>query len=214
MEQLQDVPAAMWSPREDQTKTALGDKGEQKKRVRREAMAVIGVPGASLYHEEQRFRQWWVWLAVVAVAALAWWTLIQQILRGRPFGDSPVPVWGAWLVWLLVGVGLPTLFLGLKMVTDVTSGQVVIRYRPLSRRVIRLDEIEQVTARTYAAIKEYGGWGIKGWSRRNIAYNVSGYRGAQLVLKDGRRVMLGSQRPDELAQVIETQLRELGGRAG
>jgi hypothetical protein len=38
-----------------------------------------------------------------------------------------------------------------------------------------------------------------------VAYNVSGDRGVELTLRDGRRVMLGSQRPEELAQAIETQ---------
>ena len=40
-----------------------------------------------------------------------------------------------------------------------------------------------------------------------MAYNVSGDRGVELTLKDGRRVMLGSQRADELAAVIEAERR-------
>jgi hypothetical protein len=140
----------------------------------------------ALYHEEQRFRQWWVWLLVVAVAAIQWWALVQQIILGQPLGDNPLPDWAAWVLW-------------------VTADQVVIRYRPLTRRSISLADIQQATARTYKPIAEYGGWGLKGWSSRNIAYNVSGHQGVQLVLRDGRRVMLGSQRAEELAQAIETQ---------
>jgi hypothetical protein len=159
----------------------------------------------AVYHEEQRFRQWWVWLLVAAVAALAWWTLVQQIILGRPLGENPLPAWGAWLVWALVGLGLPALFWSIRLAIEVTAGQVIIRYRPLARRVIPLADIQEATVRTYNALVEYGGWGLKGWSRRNIAYNVSGCRGVQLVLRDGRRVMLGSQRPEELARAIESQ---------
>jgi hypothetical protein len=158
-----------------------------------------------LYREEQRFRQWWLWSLVVVVAALVWWVFVEQVILGHRVGENPLPDWGAWLLMALIGVGLPLLFLSTKLVTEVTADQLVIRYRPMTRRNIPLAEIEQATARTYRPVSEYGGWGVKGWSRRNIAYNVSGNRGVQLVLKDGRRVLVGSQRAEELAQVIESQ---------
>lgn len=37
-----------------------------------------------LFHEEQRFRQWWIWLLVLGVAALQWWGYVQQIVLDRP----------------------------------------------------------------------------------------------------------------------------------
>ena len=52
-------------------------------------------------------------------------------------------------------------------------------------------------------ILEYGGWGIryspfgKGW-----AYNVRGNQGVQLELANGQRILVGSQRADELARAI------------
>ncbi len=158
-----------------------------------------------MYKEEQRFRQSWVWGIVLVVAALGWWGFIQQIVLGRPFGENPAPDWGVWLLWLFIGVGLPVLFVLIRLVLEVTVDAVIIRYRPLKKRRIPLADVDQAKVRTYNAIREYGGWGIKGWSLRNVAYNVSGDRGVELTLLDGRRVMLGSQRPEELAQAIETQ---------
>jgi hypothetical protein len=166
------------------------------------------VPG-SVYHEEQRFRQRWIWLLVLGTAAIAWWSFIQQVLLDRPFGNKPAPDWGVWLILLPIGVGLPLLFLRMVLVLDVTSEAVVIRYRPLTTRVIDLAETEQVRVREYSAIKEYGGWGLKGWSRNKVAYNVSGNRGVELLLRDGRTVMLGSQHPQELAQAIQGQRRRI-----
>ena len=165
-------------------------------------------PAPYLYREEQRFRQWWVWILVVGPAALAWWPFVQQILRGENVGQNPAPDWMVWVIWLLIGVGLPLLFGLVALVLQVTADQVLVNYRPFKRRAIPLGEIAQVEVRTYNAVKEYGGWGIKGWSKDNVAYNVSGNRGVELTLRSGSRVMLGSQRADELAAAINGQLRQ------
>jgi hypothetical protein len=163
-----------------------------------------------LFREEQRFRQWWVWVLVVGPAALAWWVFIRQIAQGEPVGQNPAPDWLVWAVWLFIGLGLPFFFSRVSMVVEVSGDAVRIRYRPFSRRAIAFSEIARVEARTYSAVKEYGGWGIKGWSKEKMAYNVSGNRGVELTLMGGRSVMLGSQRADELAGAIEAERRRAG----
>ena len=50
-------------------------------------------------------------------------------------------------------------------------------------------------------IREYGGWGIRGF-RSKRAYNVTGDRGVELTLVDGRKVGIGSRRAGELADAI------------
>ena len=70
-------------------------------------------------------------------------------------------------------------------------------------RVIPIAEVAKVEARKYNALKEYGGWGIKGWSGKKMAYNVKGSWGVELTLKDGRRVLIGTQKPQELAAAVE-----------
>lgn len=107
------------------------------------------------------------------------------------------------MTWLLAGLGLPALLLSMRLVVEVRQGELLVNYRPLTRRVIALADVQEATVRTYSPVKEYGGWGIKGWSRRNITYNVRGDRGVQLVLVDGRKILIGSQRPEELARALE-----------
>ncbi len=158
-----------------------------------------------MFREIQRFRQWWVWLLVYGIASLVWYGLIQQIIFGKPFGTNPAPDWAMWLIWLLCGIGLPVFFHSLRLIVEVREDHIYIRYAPLVTRKIPFVEIERYEARTYQPIKEYGGWGIKGWSRKKTAYNVSGNQGVELKLHDGRQVMIGSQRPQELAQAIATQ---------
>lgn len=157
----------------------------------------------SIYHEEQRPRQWWVWLLVVLATGSGWWLMIQQLILDRPMGNKPLSDPGAWVVWALIGVGLPALFWSMRLITTVTPERLIINFRPIHTRVIALADIQQVTVRTYSPVREYGGWGIKGWSKRNIAYNMSGDRGVQLVLTGGGKVLIGSQMPEELARAID-----------
>jgi hypothetical protein len=157
----------------------------------------------------QRFRQSWLWLVVLLPAILAWVLFVEQVLRGRPLGGHPLPDWGVWLIWALIGLGLPLLFGLVNMRLEVTAEEIVVYYRPYSSRRIALDDLEKVEVRRYNAVTEYGGWGVKGWTRDKMAYNVSGDTGVELTLRDGRSVMLGSRRSEELAGVIEQQRRSL-----
>jgi hypothetical protein len=153
------------------------------------------------FREEQAFRQWWIWLLIGLVAALQWWGFIQQIMLGQPWGNSPAPDWMMALLWLLIGIGLPLFFVYLRLIVTVADEVIDIHYRPLTRRTIPMTEVTHSEARTYSPLREYGGWGIRGMGS-NRAYNVSGDRGVELTLLDGRKVLIGSQRADALADAI------------
>ena len=153
---------------------------------------------AALFHEDQRFTQIWIWAAVV-VAAVASWFAVAAVAFGS---DDEGAGWVVVPVAVLVGIGLPLLFVLTRLTVEVRADRVEIRYRPFTTRIIPLDSVVSAAAVTYKPVREYGGWGIKGWSRRKIAYNVRGNRGALLTLVDGRTVLIGSQRPDDLAAAV------------
>jgi len=109
----------------------------------------------------------------------------------------------SWL-WLYAGASLALGFNLLCLRTTVTDREVVVSLGalfPLYRRRIRLADIAAARADTYAPLAEYGGWGIRGWGR-NVALNARGDRGVRLMLTDGRRVLVGSQRAEELAAAL------------
>jgi hypothetical protein len=166
------------------------------------------------YREAQHFTQWWLWIIVLGVAAAAWWAFIQQIFVGRPIGENPAPNWAVVLIWLLFGLGLPFMFETLTLVIEVLPDGLRVRFRPFTKRFIPISAISEVEARKYNALKEYGGWGIKGWSAKKMAYNVKGEWGAELTLSDGRKVLLGTQRPKELVAAIEPLLNKKGPAVG
>jgi hypothetical protein len=160
------------------------------------------------FREEQRFRQWWIWLLILPLAAFSWWGFVQQIILDQPFGSNPGPDWVIWLTLLLVGIGLPALFISIRLIVTVERDQITIRYRTFTTRRIGFDEIESYEARTYKPIREYAGWGIKGWSAERMSYSVSGREGVELTLRDGKRVMIGSQKAQQLADAIGAGLDE------
>ncbi len=170
--------------------------------------------GTAIYREEQRFRQWWLvlLLAVAAGAPVAvfGYALVEQLALGRAFGNNPVSN-GA-----LIGMAVPVLalvgaivlfFVVAKLVIEVRDDGLWVSFRPLMRRRIPFDQIKSAEASTYSPIKQYGGWGIRWNPRKGVAYNVKGKRGVQLTLTDGRSVLVGSQRPVELAKAIQQRLR-------
>lgn len=169
------------------------------------------------FHEVQRFRQPWIWLVVGAAAASTWVAAIYQLLARKPFGNRPAPDWLILVVWLLIGLGLPALLITSTLRVEVREDGIYYRYYPFHRRVHRIScgEIDKAEARTYRPIVEYGGWGIRaGWGGNGKAYNVYGNRGVQLELADGRRILFGSQRADELAAAIHEAMRQGGERRG
>ena len=155
-----------------------------------------------LFREVQRFRDvWWVMALVFGVAALQWYIFLGQIVVGAPVGNNPASDGVVLFVWLLAGVGLPVLFLLLRLEVEVSPNAVTIRFAPLFIRVIDQREIAGAEPVTYRPLGEFGGWGVRGWGAR-VAYNVRGNQGVELTLTDGRRVLIGTRRATDLAAAI------------
>jgi hypothetical protein len=160
-----------------------------------------------LFRETQCWRNvWWVMVLVFGLAAVQWAIAISH-WSGRPVGNNPAPDWIAYLFFILFGLGLPLLFLLMRLTVEVLPDRVRVTYWPLTRRDILFGDISAAEPITYNSLFEFGGWGIRGLGRR-VAYNVRGGRGVELHLRDGRSVVLGSQQPDALAAAV---IRAMGG---
>ncbi len=151
-----------------------------------------------IFREVQRFSPWCYLLLVFVIVFSAVITLIA------------VPRQEA--VTRILSITLPilfsVLFLLLKLETEVRSDGLYVRFFPfhIRYRKFTAEDLSEYYARTYRPILEYGGWGIK-WGKRGKAYNASGNRGVQLVLKNNKRLLIGSQRPEELVDAISSLLK-------
>lgn len=149
-----------------------------------------------LYKETQRFLKPWmnVLVAVVAVAGVAF--LISQVTQG---------MWKD-VIGSVVLLGVLALFRSLKLVSIVKPDGLFVRFFPFhwSRKRIPLEDVIEVVSKTYSPIREYGGWGIRCGKDGGRAYNVSGNQGVLLKYRDGKSLLIGTQKPQELEAAIRT----------
>lgn len=165
------------------------------------------------FREVQQFRQRWIWFLLIPVSLIIIipfaYGMFKQLIMGQQWGSRPLPDTALLIVGpLFISLGVVILYIlyVLKLETEVRSDGLYVRFYPLTSKSINFSEIVSCEARTYHPIKEYGGWGIRyGW-RGGKAYNVSGNRGVQLVFRNGKKFLIGSQRPEELAQAIKERM--------
>jgi hypothetical protein len=164
-------------------------------------------PPITLFSEEQRFRHPLLQILISILVAMSWLLFIYQVIYKKPFGSNSAPNAVVWTIWLVFGIAFPLFFLVLRMTTEVLEDAVVVRFIPGNRRLIRLEAIQSFAAREYRPMREYGGWGIQHSRKHGTAYSVSGNRGVQLVLNNGKRILIGSQEADRLADALRAALR-------
>ncbi len=158
-----------------------------------------------LYREVQHFRQLWLWILLLSISLIAIWGMVQQLFLGKPFGNNPAP--DTVLIVIVIIFGFPYAFYKMNLTTEVCSDGLYYRFFPfhLSFHKIGLEYLAKYEVRTYNALKDYGGWGIR-YGRRGKAYNVSGNCGVQLEFSNGDRLLFGSQKPEEFAEAINSAL--------
>jgi len=163
-------------------------------------------PAECTFYEVQWFRQIWIWMVVIFIAALAWYSFIQQIVFGEAFGNNPAPDWMVYLLLAVFGIIFPAWFLVMKLQIAVDDRKLSFRMFPLHPRwkVVAGGDLESAMAVVYKPFREFGGWGIR-YGKQGIAYTVSGNRGVLVRLASGRTFLLGSERSLEL----EIALRNL-----
>ncbi len=89
-----------------------------------------------------------------------------------------------------------------RLVTEVRNGQLVIAMRGLWRsRHVPLDRIQSVESITHDVARDYGGYGIRS-TRDGKVYVAGGTRGVRVTLAGGEKLVVGSERPDELAAAL------------
>lgn len=152
-----------------------------------------------VFSEVQRFRQWWMWSIILFVDA----GLVVTFFWDKVVGSQEPVQW--WEYLLIAGTlfMLTLLFLIMNLSTRIDEQGIHIRFSPFHFREKHFywRDIAKAYIRNYSPLWEYGGWGIK-YGSGGKAYNVSGSIGLQLELKNGKCILIGTDRPDQLKEVI------------
>ncbi|MBN2682434.1 MAG: hypothetical protein JXR58_07985 [Bacteroidales bacterium] len=162
---------------------------------------------ANIFKESQKFTQIWIWVIVIGIFLLNIYAIIQQIVYKIPFGNNPAPD-NMLFVILLLPVLLILLFLFNKLETIIDETGIHYRYLPFHQKIktIEFKDVKSVYVRDYNAIKEYGGWGLRIGFRKDSgrAFNVKSNHGIQIELNNGKKILIGTQKPLEAEEAINT----------
>lgn len=162
-----------------------------------------------VYREVQKMRHWWVILLVVALAAVAWYGMVQQIILGRPFGSRPAPDGFMILFWILFGIVFPLALLTAHLTVEVRKDGLYVKYFPFhfTYKIWSLKKIANYYDVIYSPIRRFGGWGIRYNMKGEKAYNIGGVKGVEIHLKTGRVILIGTEHPQEFVKALNQVFR-------
>jgi len=154
--------------------------------------------GASepLFHEEQSLRRRRLLILTAIPPLILSLLAVWQVGLGHPWGKQPMSNAAiiGWTIFLwLIYLRLITV----KLVTEVRG-----LWRSYS---VALPAIKSARPVSFDPARDWGGYGARS-SSRGRAFIAAGTRGVELELTRGGIVVVGSQRPDELARSITEQL--------
>jgi hypothetical protein len=156
------------------------------------------------FYERQSKKQWWVWVILIGIDLLFIFGCIQQLIFDNPFGNNPISDVGLLIVTILIFLFSVLMIFVLSLHTYINNEGVFVKYFPFQFRYKFYDwnTIRASYIRKYNPISESSGWGISLGNNATKAYTMSGNMGLQLVLRSGKKILIGTNEPDYLETVL------------
>ncbi len=159
-----------------------------------------------VFRERQYFRQWWIWLMLVGFAVFLGYLILSSLWQEGI--DEKNNITHVQLLIAVTGmVSVIAIFALSHLDSRIDEDGVHYKFTPFHfrTRTLKWDEISRACVRKYNPLLEYGGWGIRitGFFGKGRAFNVSGNMGLQLELKNGKKILLGTNKPDELTEALK-----------
>lgn len=167
-----------------------------------------------VFNEIQKFNQGWLRVVLISVAGLT--TLpIFFLVDWQGIGQTELIIVGGAMA-LTLGLLFFIMFI-FRLETRIDEKGIHYGFHPIpgKNNLQSWDAITKAYVRNYSAIGEYGGWGYRvSFSKsKGKAYNVSGNVGIQLELKNGKKVLIGTQQKDAATSAINYYLKTTGHEA-
>lgn len=156
-----------------------------------------------VFTEEQRLPRWKLFLITGFLISLMVFLCIK-------FMEATIDKKAAviMLVSILIYALLIVFVFKVKLASKINEQGIYYRFFPLhfKERFIPWNDLGKVFIRKYNPVLEYGGWGVRlnYYRKRGRAFNVSGNIGLQLILKNGKKILIGTHKEYEMKQVLST----------
>jgi hypothetical protein len=143
--------------------------------------------------ESQKVKQAWIIVLMITVTIFS---IINYVQMPATFSSI------APLIIIFVA---NLILIALKLNTKINKQGIYFQLFPFQFKYneISWNDVLTIEVRKYKPIREYGGWGYRFSFKNGKAYNISGNMGLQIVLKNGDKILIGTQKPDELMEFLK-----------
>ncbi len=158
-----------------------------------------------VFVEEQRFNQWWLYL-LLAIPLIS--LVIPFIFNSDDFVNGDKETLTGITISLVAIVIVTMLILSIRLRTKIDENGIYYQFFPINfnEKFIPWSNISTCFVRKYNPLREYGGWGYRsGFGRgKGKALNIRGNQGIQLELKNGKKLLLGTQKEEMVKRTLES----------
>jgi hypothetical protein len=149
----------------------------------------------NIFQETQKFKQRWIYFSLFIPVLILLVVIINQLAVGKKLEDN-IGIYTLLFTSLILSLLLVLLFYIIELKTLVDENGISIQFKPLMQSHINWSEIKK--------LDEFVGYGIRMSLKYYRVYNISGNKGLLIELKNGKKIVVGTQNEKELKAFIET----------
>lgn len=150
------------------------------------------------FKEVQKYTFWWLWVTLIALALIPIYGIYKQLILGEQFGNNPMSDLGL-IIFSISIFAIVLLFLVMALITEIDDEGIRLIFFPFVRRSVKWSEIKSAEIITYRSM----GRGIISGTKYGTIYNTKGNIGLAIVLKDGKKLCIGTQKTEALKELLE-----------
>lgn len=158
---------------------------------------------SALFIETQRFTQKIFKIVLSLMTILFLFAFIRQVIFNMPFGNHPMSNTGLSAAVIFLAL-FNILFYSMKLVTTIDQEAITIKFTPFHFFPKRFEwsQLSDVVVRQYDPMKEYGGWGLRGFGKKSLM-TVSGNWLIEIVFLNDQRLLIGTCKPQEAEHALQ-----------
>lgn len=148
-----------------------------------------------VFQEVQRFKQWWIWIPLLLISFISF----SSLSKDGEVGSSDILLTAGILLSVFA------ILLSSRLKSKISEEGIYVQFVPFhfSPHFYPWEAIYSAEVVRYNPLSDFGGWGYRISLRgKGKAYNVKGDQGIQLIMNDGKKLLIGTQLPQEAQRIL------------